>query len=294
MDCVGELTTNENRLGRAGGPVALRDSCLCQPDRPILGLPILTRSAALLRLLLQDGAVDLELTTSVVALDPALAFGALQVANLERNGEGEIWQLPLAVVTAGCDRLLAMVNCALKVESSYDCGTSEKLRQLYLRCVQRACIAELLTSVLGNANPKQSYVAGLLFGLPGMSNLAGPRTPALSVVLGSVLFDNLSEALLAAVAGPLSTVGERDPLAASVLIASGVLELPEGEPPESSPQIQRLAASPLWESWDERHVRERYQLLRQGCKLARWAAANAPRLSPWEFMARLHRHKSWE
>jgi|SRR5271166_1482935 len=292
MDCAGELATIENRLGRAGGLSALRDSRLCQPDLPILGLPVLTRSAALLTLLLQDGTVDLELTSSVVALDPGLAFGTLQVANLERNGEGEIWQLPLAVVAAGCDRLLAMVNCTLKVESNYDCGTSAKLRQLYLCCVQRACIAELLTNLLGNANPKLSYVAGLLFGLPGMSNPAGPKTPALSVALRSALSARLPSAL--AVADPSGTVGERNPIAASVLIASGVLELPEGENPESSQQIQRLASSPLWKSWDACHLHERRQLLWQGCKLARWAAANAPRLSPWEFMARLHRRKSWE
>ena len=72
MDCVGEQTTIDNRLGRAGGLAALRDSRLCQPDLPILGLPILTRSAALLTLLLQDGTVDLELTSSVVALDPEI------------------------------------------------------------------------------------------------------------------------------------------------------------------------------------------------------------------------------
>src|SRR5271165_6192078 len=176
MDYVGERTTIETRLGRAGGLGAPLSPRLCQSAVPFLSLPILSRSAALLTLLLQDGTVDLELTSSVVALDPGLAFGTLQVANLERNGEGEIWQLPLAVVAAGCDRLQAMVTYALKVESSYDCGTSAKLRQLYVRCVQRACIAELLTNMLGNANPKQSYVAGLLFGLPGMPKPAGPRT----------------------------------------------------------------------------------------------------------------------
>ncbi len=178
MDCVAELTTIENRLGRAGGPVALHDPSLCRPDFLVLGLPVLTRSAALLTLLLQDGTVDLELTSSVVALDPALAFGTLRVANQERNGEGEVWQLPLAVVAAGCDRLLAMVNGALKVETNYDCATSERLRQMYLRCVQRACIAELLTTLLGNANPKRSYVAGLLFGLPGISRPVAASIPA--------------------------------------------------------------------------------------------------------------------
>src|SRR5271157_860744 len=294
MDCVGEETTIDNRLGRAGGLAALRDSRLCQPDFPILGFPILTRSAALLTLLLQDGTVDLELTSSVVALDPGLAFGTLQMANLERSGQDEIWQVPLAVVAAGCERLLEMVNCALKVESSYDCATSARLRQLYVRCVQRACIAELLTNLLGNANPKQSYVAGLLFGLPGMPPLEDPRNPALFVALQSALPGSLPADVLTAVAGQSANAKERNPVAASVLIANALLALPEGANPESSEHIQRLASNPLWESWDECPMRERRQLLWQGCKLARWAAANAPRLSPWEFTARLHRRKSWE
>ena len=294
MDCVGELATIENRLGRAGGPFAPRDSGFCPPDFPILGLPILTRSAALLTLLLQDGTVDLELTSSVVALDPALAFGSLQLANLERNGEGEIWQLPLAVVAAGCDRLLAMVNGALKVETNYDCATSERFRQLYLRCVQRACIAELVSNQLGNANPKRSYLAALLFGLPGTSSPTGPRIPALSVVVDSPWQGSLPESALCAVGSSAMAAGKRNPMAASVLISAAVLELPNTDSAESFESIQRLADSPLWESWSECPMRERQQLLRQGCKVAKWAAANAPRLSPWEFLTRLHRHKSWE
>src|SRR5271167_4709965 len=101
MDCVGELTTIDNRLGRAGGLSVLCDSGLCPPDRPIPHLPVLARSAALLKLLLQDGAVDLELTASVIALDPGLALETLQAASLESHGEDQIWQLPLAVVAAG-------------------------------------------------------------------------------------------------------------------------------------------------------------------------------------------------
>jgi HDOD domain len=293
MDCVGELATIENRLGRAGGPLALRDSGLCPPDFPILGLPILTRSAALLTLLLQDGTVDLELTSSVVALDPALAFGSLQLANLERNGQGGIWQLPLAVVAAGCDRLLAMVNGALKVETNYDCATSERFRQLYLRCVQRACIAELLTNHLGSANPKRSYLAALLFGLPGMSSSAGPRIPALSVAVGAPWQGSLPESALWEVGSSAMAAGKRTPMAASVLLAAAVLELPNSDSAEACKHTQQLADSALWQSWSD-PMDERRQLLRQGCKVAKWAAANAPRLSPWEFLARLHRHKSWE
>jgi|SRR5271166_3344577 len=296
MDCAVEPTTIENRLGRAGGLGTSRDPCLCLPDLPILWLPILTRSAALMTLLLQDGTIDLELASSVIALDPGLAFGTLQVANLERNADGEIWQLPLAVITAGCDRLLEMVNCASRVESSFACGTSAGLRQLYVRCVQRACIAELLTNLLGGANPKQSYVAGLFLGLPGVSTPSSPTSSVLSVALRSALWGGLSANVLTADAGPSTNPGEHrsNPVAASVLIANALLELPEGETAVSSGKVQSLAASPLWESWDECSMRERYRLLGQGRVLAKWAAANAPRLSPWEFMARLQRRKSWE
>jgi HDOD domain len=296
MDCAAEPTTIENRLGRAGGLATSRDSCLCQPDFPIFGLPILARSAALLTLLLQDGTVDLELTSSVVALDPGLAFGTLQVANLERNGEGGIWQFPLAVVAVGCDRLLEMVNSAHKVESSFTCGTSAKLRQLYVRCVQRACIAEMLTNLLGNPNPKQSYVAGLFFELPGMTNLAASRNPALSAPLKAALSDSLRADLLAAGPDPSPTEEEtpHNPIAASVLLANWLLEVPEGETPESSEPIQRLAANPVWQSWDGCSMLRRRQLLCQGRKLAKWAAANAPRLSPWEFTSRLQRRQVWE
>ena len=291
MNWAGGQATIENRLGRAGGLDGLHDAGLCQPDVPVPGLPVLSRSAALLALLLQDGTVDLELTSSVVALDPGLAFGTLQLANLERNGEGEVWQLPLAVVAAGCDRLLEMVNSALKVESNYDCGTSARFRRLYLRAVQRACLAEFFASELGNANPKQAYVAGLLFGLPGTQGRKASQSRAFSVEASA----KLSGTLPARVGiGPSVTGEEHNAVAASVLLANGLLELLENEKAEPSWQMQRLAASPLWSSREELTSRERNQLLVQGSNLAKWAAANAPRLSPWEFMTRLCRHKSWE
>jgi HDOD domain len=290
MDCAVEQTTIENRLGRTGGLAALCGSSLCPPDLPTFALPILSRSGALLSLLLQDGTVDLELTSAVVALDPGLALGTLQLANLERNGDGEIWQLPLAVVAAGCDRLLAMVNSALRVESSYDCGTGARFRQLYLRGVERACIAEWLTHVLGAGSPMPAYVAGLLSGLPRMASLADAKSPELL----RCEMEIPPGARCSAGAAPLGRMAGCTPLAASVLLADRVLELPGREITESSPQLQKLAACTLWEAWDSCRMQDRCRLLMQGEKLGRWVAANAPRLSPWDFMARLHRRKSWE
>ena len=293
MDCVGELTTIDNRLGRAGGPPDLGDFRLCPPDLPLPQLPILARSAALLKLLLQDGTVDLELTSSVIGLDPGLAVGALQAASLESH-QDEIWQLPLAVVAAGCDCLLAIANSAPRVESSFDCATSRNLRQLYLRCVQQACMAQMLTNILGGANPKRSYVAGLLFGLPCLLKLEDAENHKFSSLAEAALLARLSAGLWPLFAASSTTMAKHDPVAASVLIANQVLELPEAGRPTHCERIQALAEDPRWESWDECKTRERRQLIAQAEKVGKWAAANAPRLSPWEFMARFDRHKAWE
>jgi len=289
MNCAGGWTTTGNRLGRTVGPVAPRNFRLCQPDSSDISAPILSRSAALLNLLLQDGTVDLELTCSVIALDPGLAFGTLQAANPEGNNSG-IWQLPQAVVAAGCERLLLVVNRALKLESNYDLGTSMKLRQIYLRGLQRGCIAELLTNLLGNANPGQSYLAGLLFGLPEIFTLAKADGHHPSYDLNSAI----PHCLLACTMPAPDASANPGPTVASVLLANELLEITEWRSPEFSRQLQSLVSSALWETWDGCNAHERCRLLEQGIKLGRWAAANAPRLSPWEFMTRLHRHKSWD
>ena len=63
------------------------DTCSDGATLPAVLLPLRTHSASLLTLLFQDGAVDLELANSVVALDPGLAFATLQLANRDRCGE---------------------------------------------------------------------------------------------------------------------------------------------------------------------------------------------------------------
>ena len=103
-------------------PVTPDEPCLShRPEgslQNLLCLPILTRSALLTDLLLQDGTVDLELVSSVVALDPGLAFTTLQLGNRDRRDQEEIiWQFPLAVVASGQERLMQAVNQAPKIES---------------------------------------------------------------------------------------------------------------------------------------------------------------------------------
>jgi len=288
MDYAGELTTIEDRLGRAGGLDAPRLPSLCPPPPRILSLPILSRSAALLLLLLQDGTVDLELTSSVVGLDPGLAFDTLQIANQERNGDGEIWQLPLAVVAAGCDRLLTMVNCALKVESSYSVGVGARFRQLYLRCVQQACLAEFLACTLGNVNPKQAYVAGLLSGLLGPAEGISPElSSSLNCILSAGLYVQAMNSMHSPAAGG-------SPVDACVLLAESILDFGGIEGPGLTAKAQHLLDSPLWDCWDSCGRQERCRIVAQGSRLGKWVGANAPRLSPWEFVTRLQRRRSWE
>jgi hypothetical protein len=110
------LTPDEPHVGRA--PEASIRHLLC--------LPILTRSALLIDLLLQDGTVDLELVSSVVALDPGLAFTTLQLGNRDRSDQDEvIWQFPLAVVASGQQRLMRAVDQAPTSESYLQANRGE-------------------------------------------------------------------------------------------------------------------------------------------------------------------------
>src|ERR1035441_7969629 len=90
MDSAARPATLDHRSSYADGLTLLRGPDCESSVLPLLCLPILTRSASLLNLLLQDGAVDLELTSSVVALDPGLAFTTLQLANRESREEDEV------------------------------------------------------------------------------------------------------------------------------------------------------------------------------------------------------------
>ena len=91
-----------------------------------------------------------------------------------------------------------------------------------------------------------AYVAGLLSGLPRMASLADAKSPELL----RCEMEILPGARFSAGAAPLGRIAGCTPLAASVLLADRVLELPGREISESSPQLQKLAASPLWEAWD--------------------------------------------
>jgi hypothetical protein len=250
----------------------------------------------LLKLLFQDGAIDLELASSVVALDPGLAFGTLQLANRDRVGEGNpIWQLPLAVVAAGRDLTLQLVSQAPRLELSASSGRSE-LRQLYSDAVLRAGVAHLLTRELGKGDPRKSFLAGLLLELPALIKVAwAGHSISPTALLASMCCSLPSGVVTAALAGPASA-DENDPLApvgaiariADALIAS----LARGS--SGAGALEKLAAGPLWRFWDETGSRQRRCLLSHALRLAKWASDNLYKMDPWEFMARLERRKSWE
>ncbi len=259
---------------------------------PAVVLPLLARSAGMLRLLFQDGTVDLELASSVVGLDPGLAFGTLQLANRDRIGDSNpVWLFPLAVVAAGRDPMLRLVSGAPRIEPGY----RTPLCRLYHDAVLRACVAQFLSRELGNCDPRKSFLAGLLLELPALLRAASSGKLISPASLLSAMCGALPSAVVtAALAGP-ATVDRYDPLTAiggvariaGSLVAS--IAAYHGDVP-----LEKLAVGPLWRFWDETEAGLRSCLLGHCLQLAKWVSANWYRMDPWEFMARLERCKSWE
>jgi hypothetical protein len=259
----------------------------------VLVLPLGTRCASLLTLLLQDGAVDLELASSVVALDPGLAFGTLQLANGNRNeGSDPVWQLPMALVAAGREALQQLVQRAPKIEASNPASNRTRLSNLTSGAVMRACVAHLLARELGGCNPRKSYLSGLLLELPALARFASPV--ASQVQLLATMCGALPAGIIRAAMGTTAEEENRptDPLAAAALIADAVIRArAEGLPTGA---MEELASTPLWHYWNETDTRQRTALLGHCCETAKWASAKLGHMDPWEFMARLERHNVWE
>jgi hypothetical protein len=271
--------------------------------RPLLCLPVLTRLASPLTLLLQDGAVDLELTSSVVALDPGLAFTTLQLANRGCRDEGEaIWQFPLAVVAGGQQRLLQAINRAPKIESYCSGKIRAESRRFWLRAVVRACVARALNRQLGSGNVRQAFLAGLLLELPALVKLTSPSNLAALPELQAASRETLPLGINAAIgqarhhtrAHTYSGEQALGSLSASLRLAELLLGRTMSKSALSPAKAGDLAASLLWQHWEETSLRKRQMLLNDCCALAKWAAVNAPTMNPWEFTAKLERSKGWE
>jgi hypothetical protein len=260
-------------------------------------LPLLNRSARLLGLLFQDGTVDLELASSVVALDPGLAFATLQLANRDRGSQSHpIWLFPLAVVAAGRDLMLHLASRAPRIASWAAPKRGAQLRQLYGDAVLRAAVAQLLSRELADGDPRKSFLAGLLLQLPAMVKAALPGDAISPTALLSTMCSTLPSAIVtAALAGPASA-DQYDPLAPVGAIAriADSLITSRARGPSGPVPLESLAAGPLWRFWDQTDGRQRCCLLAHCRELANWAADNLYKMDPWEFMARLERHKSWE
>ena len=257
------------------------------PRLPVVVLPVLTRSLSLLTLLLQDGAIDLELASSVVGLDPGLAFATLQLANRKRaEGSNPIWQLPLAVVEAGREALEQYLQRAPSLESVSHVARRRQLERLAADAVVRACVAHLLARELGECNPRKAFLCGLLFELPVMAHSAhSPVCPA-EALLPAMCRILPAGFVRAAMTGASEELPDGEALVAAVLLADAVVQAPAGS-------LEELVASPRWNSWNETDAGQRKSLLQHGCDLAAWAAVSLHRMHPWEFMARLEGRNCW-
>lgn len=293
MNIATEPVSVNNRLGRAVGRPAERGSWLCPSGRPLVCLPILTRSAALLTLLLDDAAVDVELVNSIVVLDPGLAFATLQLASPDGEAAtGVSHSLPLAVVAAGRDQLLEVVRRASLLDAGLTSDAKAHLQRLFLRSARRACVALFLGRELGDVEPDQCYLAGLLSNLPGMVALTANRDLVLAqITLQKALRSSLQPEVFAAISEAAATSPKRpcSAISASLSIANSMLEPADGEDPR---HLATLAASPLWAPWASTTLHRRTLLLGKCCAVAAWAAAQVQRLAPWEFATRLQR-KLW-
>ncbi|MGB7555615.1 MAG: HDOD domain-containing protein [Candidatus Korobacteraceae bacterium] len=296
-------------------PILPRDHNFDVP--PFLCLPILTRSAALLTLLLQESSVDLELTSAIVAMDPGLAFTILQIANREGHEQDEaIWQFPLALVACGHGHLLQVISQVPKIEGYSSTKTRAQLGQLWMRAVVRASVAFVLGKQLEGGNPRQAFLAGLLFELPALVRLgflsSAERQDELQLAIRASLPPQITAAIgqapdrvrvnrsadchfhFGSHSGPSSEERAQTWSRAILLLAEALLRSTIRESVPSPERCVALASNAAWQCWKETSMEQRRRLL-EGCwRLARWAAVNAPKMNPWEFTARLERSKGWE
>lgn len=248
-------------------------------------LPILTRSITYLRVLLQEGIVDLDLASSVIVLDPGLAYRVLQLANRDLPDDRDrIWQLPLAIVTAG----RANIEDMLEQSALHESVDSDKwvLRSLVTEAVLRACLAHALARELAPCSPRKCFLSGLLFELPALVSLGVPARLDSHALLLSDMCHSLPVTIVrAALAEFASQHGPTDPAVAVVSIAQELLLVRRLANPQLL--LDELADSWLWRAWPDMPVLQRSQLLQHCCGLAQWAAKNLYELNPWDFMTQL-------
>jgi hypothetical protein len=260
----------------------------CDDGAPLM-LPLQDRSAALLNLLLEDGAVDLELASAVVGLDPGLAFGTLQLANRDRGDwKALIWELPLAVVAAGRDGLQELLQRAPRFTRPPKTQDPLRSSDPAVNGVARASAARLLAKELGSCNPRKAFLSGLLFELPCLARTVSASSDISRLTLLSAMCHALPVGMVkAAMVGAnfMDEDASSDPLLAISLIAEALLQVPKDD--FSGATLEGLANRQLWWSCGEADIRQRRLLLHRSLEIAHWSASNLYRLDPWKFMARL-------
>jgi HDOD domain-containing protein len=246
-------------------------------------LPVLTRSVGLLRVLLHDGIVDVELVSSVIALDPGLTYRVLQLANRDLPDDCDrIWQLPLAVVTAGRAKLDEVLNEVSQVEF-VDSSKSE-IQNVILEAVLRACLAHTLACELASYSPRKCFLSGLLFELPALVTLTVPaRIDAHAMLLSDMCHSLPVTIVRAALAQIASKAAPSDPMVAIVLIAQELLRASR----LAHRPMEELAAHSLWRPWPSMSLLQRRKILERCGELIAWVGKNLYHVHPWEFMAQL-------
>ena len=279
-------------LAESGTLIPWKETAAQQPGRGF-ALPVRSASVRFLNLFLQDAAVDLELASSVIALDPGLAYGTLELANRELPDDSErIWRLPQAIVTAGRDSLQQLVAEAPRLDCWTEAAVGIRLCRLVGDGVARACVAEFLARELGIGDSRKCFLSGLLFELPRLVRWAVParmHSPELMLVeMCHTLPASVVRAVLAAGAEEGSS-GE--PAVALVLLADAVLR---GRRQPAKSVLEEVSDTTLWQPWSAMPRLQRSALLQRSLVVASWASKNLQRMHPWEFMARLEHRKSWE
>ena len=264
------------------------------PVRPeVIALPVLRRSASLLKLLFSNHAIDLELASAVINLDPGLTFGILQLANRHlAAGDDCLWAAPLALVSAGRRSVEQLLHRAPTVEQA-PTSDDKRLLQLISAAVTRASVAYLLARELGGTNPRKAFLAGLLFDLEKLAQAAFPTSGCGK--LRSAMCRVLPADVLSATREKSHTSpdGTEDLLAAVVALAHKMLEIAGAHAPATLP-LEELAQAQLGRVWMEIGHSRRVLLAWSGCNACQWVRDNLHRLDPWEFMSRLEGHRLWE
>lgn len=259
-------------------------------DEPAFTLPILPRSASFLELLLQHAAVDLELASAVIALDPGLAYGTLRLANRALTDDcNRIWQFPVAVVSAGKGALEGLVANAPR--SRNERGKPERLERLISDAVSRACVAQVLSRELGSCHPRMCFLAGLLLELPVLASLSFLSPAVYPATMIADMCHSLPAAIVRAVFACRDLDRNADCMTAIALIGDAVLQARSYPDPGS--RLRELSSSALWSPWSGTSQLQRSRLLRGCFETAGWAAANLYSVDPWNFMAKLENPKAW-